>query len=331
MVSATKLLDILGRIWRRNIVVLGDLMLDRYIWGAVTRISPEAPVPIVEVESESFSLGGAANVANNVQALGARVIPIGVVGHDNEGQSLISMAAGAGFETGGIIIDTRRPTTVKTRVIAHNQHVVRIDQETRETISAQTYEKILSFIKTILPTVDAMIIEDYNKGLIHPELVSEVIECAAKRKIITAVDPKFDNFWAYKGVTVFKPNRREAEAVLGVRLDTQKEVMRAAQKLQKKLECENVLITLGERGLHLLDLHNNHHAIPTRAKKVHDVSGAGDTVIGTLTAALAAGASILEAAHLANFAAGVVVAEVGAVPISPSKLREAIMMYERKD
>lgn len=328
MASTSKLLDILERIQKTKIAVLGDLMLDRYIWGNVDRISPEAPVPVVEVASESVSLGGAANVSNNVYALGAQVIPIGVIGDDHSGMALKALFQEAGFETSGMITDSSRPTTIKTRIIAHNQHVVRIDRESKSAISEQARRKIMAFLKTIIRSLDAIIIEDYNKGLLTSDLITDVISLANQEHVIVTVDPKFDHFWTYKQVTVFKPNRRETEAVLGMRLTDETTIADAAQRVQQKLACKNVLITLGENGLHLLDANGEHHNIPTRAKKVHDVSGAGDTVIGTLTAALAAGATILEAANLANFAAGVVVAELGAVPISLLKLREAIIAHE---
>jgi rfaE bifunctional protein kinase chain/domain len=331
MLSHSKLLDRLDRIQNTKIAVLGDLMLDRYIWGDVERISPEAPVPVVEVASESTSLGGAANVSNNVHALGAQAMPIGVTGDDHSGTILKELFQQAGFETSGMITDPGRPTTVKTRVIAHNQHVVRIDRESKEAISEQARQEVLALLKAIIPTLDAIVIEDYNKGLLAPELIRDVISLANQHHVVVTVDPKFDHFWTYKNVTVFKPNRRETEAVLGMRLENDAAIADAARQVQQKLACENVLITLGEHGLHLLDANGEHHKIPTRAKKVHDVSGAGDTVIGTLTAALATGASILEAASLANFAAGVVVAELGAVPISLEKLREAIIAHEPRD
>lgn len=323
-----RLLEILDRMKNTRIAVLGDLMLDRYIWGDVARISPEAPVPVVEIASESASLGGATNVSNNVHALGAHTIPVGVIGDDLAGENLKSLSRQSGFETKGIITDSSRRTTVKTRVIAHNQHVVRIDRESKERISDNAMQEILTFLEAQIRSIDAIIFEDYNKGLLSPELIAGVIALARKHNVILTVDPKFDNFWAYRDVTVFKPNRRETEAVLGVRLESESEISSAAHRLQQKLYCENVLITLGEHGLHLLDVSGAHHKIPTRAKIVHDVSGAGDTVIGTLTAALAAGASTFDAAALANFAAGVVVAELGAAPISSEKLREAIAAHE---
>ncbi|MCA9743005.1 D-glycero-beta-D-manno-heptose-7-phosphate kinase [candidate division KSB1 bacterium] len=331
--QTSALLEILPKIKRTKIAVVGDLMLDQYIWGDVARISPEAPVPVVEIASESTSLGGAANVSNNVHALGANTIPIGVVGNDYSGSLLRDLFARNGFETDGIIVDSSRQTTVKTRVIAHNQHVVRIDRETKQDISEHALQALLNYLESMIGELDAIIFEDYNKGLLTAACISQINAMALKNRVLVTVDPKYDNFWAYQNVAVFKPNRRETEAIIGTRLTDESDVLAAANRLMDRLHCQNVLITLGEQGLFLLESDGQHHKIPTRAKKVHDVSGAGDTVIGTLTAGLATGASISEAASLANFAAGVVVAELGAVPISPKKLRDAILMHdaERSD
>ncbi len=311
----------------KKIAIIGDLMLDRYIWGSVVRISPEAPVPVVEVESESDSFGGAANVANNVRALGALAIPLGVIGRDAAGNRLLQLARESGFPTDGIVVDDGRPTTTKTRVIAHNQHVVRVDRERKDDISPDTAEKLLQFLQGILPELDAIVLEDYNKGLLTQYLVREAIALARERDLCITVDPKFHHFFDYQHVTVFKPNRKETEEALGMKFADMKDIREAAQMLKKRLQCQNVLITLGEQGMLLLADDHQFHTIPTRARKVHDVSGAGDTVIGTLTTALASGASILEASVLANYAAGVVVGEVGAVPITPDKLIESIRFY----
>ncbi|RMD98651.1 MAG: D-glycero-beta-D-manno-heptose-7-phosphate kinase [Calditrichaeota bacterium] len=315
----------------KKIAVVGDLMVDRYLWGSVIRISPEAPVPVVEVESESESLGGAANVANNIQALGALAIPVGVISDDNAGKRLLELASRSGFPTDGIIIDKTRPTTIKTRVIAHSQHVVRVDRESKQEISETTVRQILNFLESILPELDAIILEDYNKGLLTKPFIHKTIELAQKKDICITADPKFKNFFEYQYVTVFKPNRKETEQALGLKLPDGYKIQDAARHLKQRLQCENVLITLGERGMFLLAENEREYEIPTRAQKVHDVSGAGDTVIGTLTAALAAGCSILVAATLANFAAGVVVGEVGAVPITPEKLIKAIQDYVKQN
>lgn len=311
-----------------RIAVLGDLMLDRYLWGTVTRISPEAPVPVVEIDEESEQFGGAANVANNILGLGATAVPIGVIGEDSSGQRLLELMKNAGCQTAGILVDPDRPTTIKTRVIAHSQHVVRTDRESHKDLSPQMQERIYGFIAETIGKVDALLIEDYNKGMIAQPLLNRIIELAHRQNVIITIDPKFSHFFDYQQVTVFKPNRKETEEVLGVKLSSPENVRKAGAALLEKLKCENVLITLGDRGMMLFESAGSVHEIPTRARHVHDVSGAGDTVIGTLTVALASGASIIEAATLANYAAGVVVGEVGAVPISRDKLAAAILDHD---
>jgi rfaE bifunctional protein kinase chain/domain len=312
----------------KRIAVLGDFMLDRYLWGSVTRISPEAPVPVVEIDTETEQLGGAANVANNIAALGALPHPVGVIGKDGSGERLLELLENAGFPNDGLFVDDTRPTTIKTRVIAHNQHVVRTDRESRKELTPDMQERILRHLEKILPKLDAILIEDYNKGVIAQPLLTRVIELARAHDRIITVDPKFNHFLDYQQVTVFKPNRKETEEVLGVKLSNDGAVDRAGETLLQRLQCGNVLITLGERGMALFSKGGGSHLIPTRARRVHDVSGAGDTVIATLTAALASGADILEAATLANYAAGVVVGEVGAVPIDKQKLIEAIAHHQ---
>ena len=311
-----------------RIAVLGDLMLDRYLWGTVSRISPEAPVPVVEIDEESEQFGGAANVANNILGLGATAIPIGVIGEDSSGQRLLELLKNAGCLTDGILVDGDRPTTIKTRVIAHNQHVVRTDRESKKDLEAATQERFLKFISMIIKDVDALLIEDYNKGMIAQPLLSRTIELARLHGVIITVDPKFNHFFDYQRVTVFKPNRNETEKALGMKLSSPENVRKAGAMLFEKLQCENVLITLGDHGMMLFEQSGAVHAIPSRARHVHDVSGAGDTVIGALTVALASGASIIEAAILANYAAGVVVGEIGAVPINREKLATAILDHD---
>ncbi len=300
-------------------------MLDRYYWGSVARISPEAPVPVVEVESESARLGGAANVANNIASLGGVPLMIGVVGQDDAGQALRAIIKESGLSTDGILVDASRPTTVKTRVIAHNQHVVRVDKEVKEDIAGGIQEKILDVLERHIGELDAVIIEDYNKGVVVKNLIRELVECARRSGKCVAVDPKFNNFFEYRRVTVFKPNRKETEEALGVRLHDQQSVELAGRALVERLEAESVLLTLGERGMSLFERDGTTTHVPTAARKVADVSGAGDTVISTLTMALAAGASIKEASTLANFAGGVVCGEVGIVPIDRDVLHKTVL------
>ncbi len=304
----------------RRIAVFGDFMLDRYLWGEVSRISPEAPVPIVEIVDETEQLGGAANVANNLVSLGATPLPVGVVGDDRAGSRLLALMQESGFSVAGMLTDTSRPTTLKTRIIAHNQHMVRTDRESRTPLSESMQAKLFDHVCDLMPRLDGLVIEDYNKGVIVQPLLSRLIALARERGCLVTVDPKFNHFFDYRGVTLFKPNRKETEEVLGNKLNSDEELRRAGELLLHRLACRHVLITLGAEGMALFRGPGDMLRIPTRARKVHDVSGAGDTVIATLTLALAAGAEVLEAATLANYAAGVVVAEVGAVPVDKERL-----------
>jgi rfaE bifunctional protein kinase chain/domain len=313
---------------KKKIIVIGDLMLDRYVWGTVTRISPEAPVPVVEVTKEFTRLGGAANVANNLHSLGATPIPVGIVGDDQEGIQLVDMMKNFNFPADGVIVDKSRPTVVKTRIIADDQHVVRADRESRESINSDVMEKIMHFVRSTINQIDAIIIQDYNKGLLNKELIKEIIDSIEHNTKIITVDPKFDNFFEYKSVTLFKPNRKETEAVLGFKISTFEKLEDACRIIMDRLACEAVLITLGDQGMCLFNRNSEFTRIPTKARKVHDVSGAGDTVISTLTLCLATGAEMREAITLANYAAGVVCGEVGVVPIEPAKLRETVKHFD---
>ncbi len=308
-----------------RVAVVGDLMLDRYMWGTVGRISPEAPVPVVEVDSESTRLGGAANVANNIKSLGGTPILVGVCGNDNSGRQLQSIVAENGFPVDGILTDNDRQTTVKTRIIAHNQHVVRIDRETKVEISASIQKKLLDFLRGAIADIDAIIIEDYNKGVIVRDIIAPVISIANTAKKIVTIDPKFNNFFEYKHSTVFKPNRKEAEDVLGMKLQDDSSVEEAGKVLLGRLDAEHVLLTRGERGMSLFGKNGTVVHMPTKARKVADVSGAGDTVISTLTMVLAAGGTIEEAALRANHAGGIVCGEVGIVPIALESLSGAAL------
>ncbi len=326
--SEGRLNELLAKFKNKRIAVVGDVMLDKYLWGTVGRISPEAPVPIVEVEKETERLGGAANVANNVKSLGGWPLMVGVVGDDMNGTLLTKLLAAQGCPIDGIVTDASRPTTIKTRVIAHGQHVVRIDNEQKRDISSAVQDRILSVLRSTIDTLDGIILEDYNKGVIVASLIHQIIEMAREHGKIVAVDPKFQNFFEYKNATVFKPNRKEVEEALGVRLTSEDSVRKAIELLKKKLNAENVLITLGEHGMSLLDNQGALLHLPTQARHVADVSGAGDTVIATLTMALASGASIHESASLANFAGGVVCGEVGIVPILPDALLSRVLSYQ---
>jgi len=324
-----QLLRLFKNFEKKKIAVVGDLMLDRYIWGSVNRISPEAPVPVIEVEGEDSKLGGAGNVANNIKSLGAFPLLIGVIGDDREGEIFLDLMKKEGFNTGGIIIDSSRPTTVKTRVIAHSQHVVRIDRESKEPINYKIQERIKEIILQNLHEISGIIIEDYNKGVIVRNLIHDLIEIANSYGLVITVDPKFDNFFEFKNVTVFKPNRKEVEDVLGRKLDSDEKVIEAGKIILDRLKCEYLLLTRGEKGMTLFSRDGEIKHIPTKARKVADVSGAGDTVISTITVALVSGANIIEAAALANYAAGIVVEEVGVVPVDKEKLFKAALLDSR--
>ncbi len=316
--------ELLSNVRTKRIAVIGDVMIDRYIWGNVNRISPEAPVPIVEVESESSRLGGAANVANNIVSLGASALLLGIVGDDFSGKEFRSILEQQNASAEGIISDSLRPTTVKTRVIAHHQHVVRIDREEKNDIGPEVQQKILSVLEKNIDSLDGIIIEDYNKGVVVKELIHAIIELANRKKKIITVDPKFNNFFEYKNVTVFKPNKKETEEVFGKKIKNQTDVLAAGKTLIEKLNADNVLLTRSEKGMSLFEKNGNVTHIPTNARNVADVSGAGDTVIATLTVMLAAGATISEAALLANYAGGIVCGEVGIITIDPAILRSTI-------
>lgn len=324
-IAEKRLTDIFDRFSGKRIAVVGDLMVDRYYWGSVTRISPEAPVPVVEVSSYSNRLGGAANVGNNIASLGGRPLLIGVIGEDETGSLLRSIARESGFEDQGIFVDQRRPTTTKTRIIAHHQHVVRFDHERKEDIGADIEDQILSLVGRELPSLSAIIIEDYNKGVVTRGLIPRIIAAGQERGIPVTVDPKSNNFFEYRNVTVFKPNRKETEEALGTKLKDQESIESAGRRLLETLAADNILMTLGERGMSLFENTGRTTHVPTKARNVADVSGAGDTVIATLTMAMAAGATIREAAALANFAGGIVCGEVGIVPIDARILYKAVL------
>jgi D-glycero-beta-D-manno-heptose-7-phosphate kinase len=300
-------------------------MIDRYIWGSVSRISPEAPVPVIDMDNEQARLGGAANVAMNIKSLGGEPLLMGVTGEDNSGRQMCEIMRESGFPLDGIVSDPSRPTTVKTRVIAHSQHVVRIDRETKADIAPGVVSKLLAALQANLSSIDGIIIEDYNKGVIVEELITKIIAMATKAGKLVTVDPKFNNFFNYKNVTLFKPNRKEAEEALGTRLKTRDDILKAGTTLMNRLSARNVLLTLGEEGVILFKDDGSILQLPTKARKVADVSGAGDTVISTLTMTLTGGASLEEAAVLANFAGGIVCGYVGIVPINTGELVQQVL------
>jgi D-glycero-beta-D-manno-heptose-7-phosphate kinase len=302
---------IISRMPKARILVIGDIMLDRFIWGTVSRISPEAPVPVVWARSESFMPGGASNVANNICALGAAAYICGVIGDDEAGRILVAEFSKNGIKADGVVLDKNRPTIHKTRIIAHHQQVVRIDKESDRTFDKSVIDSIIYYAVSVIDDIDAIIIEDYGKGLITPRLIKRLALLARRYKKIITVDPKEEHFRLYTGVTSITPNRKEAEEASGLKIKDNRLLQKAGRRLLGQLKSASVLITLGEDGMALFQKGKACVYIPTVAQEVYDVSGAGDTVIGVFTLALTAGAAIDEAAYIANAAAGVVVGKVG--------------------
>jgi D-glycero-beta-D-manno-heptose-7-phosphate kinase len=304
----------------RRLLVLGDLMLDRFIWGTVQRISPEAPVPVVEIRRETTCLGGAANVAANIRSLGGRPVPIGLVGSDREGDELLREFKALGAPVSGLLVDRGRPTSVKTRIIAHHQQVCRADREDKSPLSAQVQERVVSCFLKALPRVDAVVVSDYAKGLVSPPLLRSVLPAARRAGKVVCVDPKMQDLAAYRPATVITPNTHEAERAAGCPIRSAEDVVRAGRKILRDTGIQHLLITRGEEGMALIEDHGRVTHIPTVASEVYDVTGAGDTVISTLALGLAVGLSILEAAVLSNIAAGIVVAKLGTASVSPDEL-----------
>ena len=320
---SASLVHLVPKFSRASVLVIGDLMLDEFVWGKVSRISPEAPVPVVWVQSESVMPGGAANVANNIRALGGQVAIAGVVGEDRWGSALLEEMSSRKIDTGGVV-RTMRPTTVKTRVIAHHQQVVRVDREQREPLQPGTVERLIRVITERLPRVDALVIEDYGKGVITRQLLQSVVPLARSRRKLITVDPKEDHFDLYEGVTALTPNRVEAGQAVGRELASDRDVDRAGEEILRRLQCDGVLITLGEDGMCLFERGGRRTIIPTVAQEVFDVAGAGDTVVATFTLALASGATMEQAARLANHAAGIVVGKLGVATTTPEELRTTL-------
>jgi D-beta-D-heptose 7-phosphate kinase/D-beta-D-heptose 1-phosphate adenosyltransferase len=305
-----------------RILVVGDIILDHYIWGKVSRISPEAPVPVVNVTQENMLLGGAANVANNIQALGGMVSVCGVIGHDEAGRQLLRLLNKQGIRTEGLITDPLRPTTIKTRVIAHSQQVVRFDRESKERIEHDAHRRIFDYVsRHVSEGLEAIVLSDYCKGVVTSELVRDIVKLAKKHKVIVSVDPKVSHFGMYSGVTILTPNINEASIGSKIEIDNERSLLDAGALLLKRLKCEAVLITRGEQGMSLFEHGGRVTHIPTVAREVFDVTGAGDTVISALTLSMAAGSTMVDAARLANFAAGIVVGVVGTATVKPDELK----------
>lgn len=319
--SKTRAEEIVNAIRSRRVVVLGDLMLDEFVWGDVTRISPEAPVPVVDIRRESVHLGGAANVLANLVSLGAKGCVVGVTGDDAAGRRLREAISECNDEQPPdyLLRDSSRPSTVKTRIIAHNQLVVRADRENRQPVNGKVEAAIIEAATHALENANALVISDYDKGVVTKHVLDTVLPLAYGRMPVL-VDPKIRNYAHYQPATLVTPNHHEALRMTHLEEDSDAGLFEAARHIRDQLGCDAVLITRGDRGMLLLDSSNQPEYVETAAREVYDVTGAGDTVIATLAAALAAGASMIEAAHLANHAAGIVVGKVGTATATATEL-----------
>ena len=327
-INQQRLNKILSKFKQAKILVVGDLMLDEFVWGGVSRISPEAPVPVVLVNRSSFMPGGACNVVNNLRSLGGEVYACGVIGQDQAGAVLVDGLKERAINTEGVLIDASRPTIKKTRIIAQHQQVVRVDREVNGLVEAVLLEKIIHFIEKIIKDINAVIIEDYGKGLIQPKIIKRIIALATRHKKIVIVDPKEEHFSYYKRVTLITPNQHETEAAASIKITDEGSLKAAADKLINKLKCKALLITLGEKGMALFEKGKKIVRIPTVAREVFDVSGAGDTVAASFTLAKVSGASMKEAAYISNIAAGIVVGKLGVAVVTPQELKKQIRVLQ---
>lgn len=308
-----------------NLLVVGDLMIDEYLWGDVDRISPEAPVQVVSVKEENYTLGGSGNVANNLVALGAKVSMAGVIGSDRYGHLLLTKLNELGVNAEGVVVEPERPTTRKTRIISGNQQVLRIDRETKKDVSQQTFDFILNYIERVIPDVDLVLISDYGKGLITAALLNSLTSIIKKHNppMRTIVDPKGRDFSKYSGVSLLTPNKKEAALASGIEIVDEPTLIKAGNSILENVKIENLLITCGKDGMVLFEDKKPYY-ITAQSKQVFDVSGAGDTVIAVLGLAIASGASFVKAASIANTAAGIVVSKVGTSTVSKNELLSAL-------
>lgn len=309
-----------------HILVVGDLMIDEYLWGEVDRISPEAPVQVVSVQDEELTLGGSGNVVNNLVALGARVSAVGVTGAGSNGKLLRDMLDELGVDTRGVITEPNRSTTKKTRIIADHQQVLRIDKETKSNISHQTWETVAQAAENIIPEVDVVLISDYGKGLITGQLLSQLTRAARKHGKLTIADPKGLDFTKYSGVNVITPNKKEAALAAGVEIVDDPSLFEAGQRLLQKTGVDKLVITCGKEGMVYFEPHSQPQKISTKARQVYDVSGAGDTVLALLGLAVACGMSFKDGLTLANTGAGIVVGKVGTATVSKRELAAALQL-----
>ena len=314
--------EIIDSFPRSKVLVVGDLMVDQFIWGQVSRISPEAPVPVVKVTSESFLLGGSANVLNNVFSMGGGVAVTGVIGSDDMGRWLIARLRKMNVDTKGIVVEHDRPTTVKTRIVAHSQQVVRFDRENKQPVNSDSIDRIVEYVEAVRDDLGAVVISDYNKGIVSKRLLNGIKKVISGRDVVVCVDPKQSDFSLYQDIDMITPNHHEAGRAAGREIVSEDDLVKSGETLLERFGFKAVLITRGEEGMSLFENNGGITHIPAVAREVFDVTGAGDTVIGVLALCLAAGATFKEAAVLANHAAGIVVGKVGTSTVS----REELMM-----
>lgn len=326
ILSKKRALEIISNFSQSGVLVIGDVMVDHFIWGKVSRISPEAPVPVVDVQKDSVLLGGCANVLNSIYAMGGKVYVTGVIGADDIGQGLINELRSRKIDPAGIVVEKGRPTTLKTRVVAHGQQVVRFDNESRKPIPKASIQKILDYVKSLHKKIGAIVVSDYSKGVISRELIEGIKSIVKDSNIFICLDPKQSDFSIYQGVHVITPNHHEAQRAVGMEINNSDDLMLLGEKLLKKFDFKALLVTRGEEGMSLFEKRRKieHTYFPAQAKEVYDVTGAGDTVIGVLALALAAQADLKEATCLANHAAGIVVGKVGTATVSQEELKEVL-------
>ncbi|MBN1473824.1 MAG: D-glycero-beta-D-manno-heptose-7-phosphate kinase [Syntrophaceae bacterium] len=326
LLTKRRAMEIISAFPRAGVLVIGDIMLDHFIWGKVSRISPEAPVPVVDVQKDSVMLGGCANVLNGIDTMGGRVYVAGVIGADNIGKSILSELCAKKINTRGIIVDKKRPTTLKTRIVAHGQQVVRFDKESKKTISPAEAKKILQYVQSIRGKIGTIVVSDYSKGVVSKKLIEGIKDIVKNSGILICVDPKYNDFSAYEGAHVITPNHHEAQKAAGMEIANGNDLERLSENILKKHDFQAMLVTRGEEGMSLFEHGRKivHTYFPAQAKEVYDVTGAGDTVIGVLALCLAAKANLKEATWLANVAAGIVVGKIGTSTVSREELIKAL-------
>ncbi len=329
-VNRKRALEIIGQYPSSRVLVIGDLMVDHFIWGKVSRISPEAPVPVVEVTKENLMMGGSGNVVSNIHAMGGTVAVAGIIGSDGMGDWLEAKLQQMDVDTGGLVREGERPTTVKTRIVAHGQQMVRYDRESRHAVQPGSVDRIVQYVTSIRDELQAIVISDYNKGIVSERLLDGIRRAVSGRRIPVCVDPKRNDFTVYRDFDVITPNHHEAGRAVGVE-NTQElnegrraEIARIGREILKQYGFRAVLITRGEAGMDLFERGGRDFHIPAEAKEVFDVTGAGDTAIGIFALSLASGASFREAAYMANKAAGVVVGKIGTATVSPAELKRVV-------